>query len=322
MELVGRVREALRSYFDLPHNYEVVMGNGGSTAFWDIASFSLAKKKSAHLVFGEFGKKCADTHNVPWLDEPSIFSSKPGDLGKLIAEPGVDTYAWPHNETSTGVMAPVVKIEGTDPGALMMIDGTSAAGGLAFTVSEIDVYYFAPQKNFASDGGIWFALMSSKAIERAFDIESTGRYIPSFLSLTKAIENSRANQTLNTPAITTLLLMEAQLNWLREIGGFEVVANRCLETSRLLYEWSESKPFLSPFVSNPLHRSNVVVTLDLDEKINAGHLTEVLRDNGILDIEPYRKLGRNQIRVATFAGVPKSDIEKLISSVEFVVSKL
>lgn len=321
-QLVGRVREALASYFDLPSDYEVVLGNGGSTAFWDIAAFSLVEKKSAHLVFGEFGEKCARAHKTPWLEVPSIFSSEPGNLGSLIAEPGVDLYAWPHNETSTGVMAPVEKLQGAEPGALMMVDGTSAAGGLEFKVSETDIYYFAPQKNFASDGGIWFALLSPEAVARAYAVKSTGRYIPNFLSLTNAIENSRENQTLNTPSITTLLLMEAQLDWLKESGGFKAVTKRCIEVSQLLYDWAESNPSFRPFVTNPDHRSNVVVTLDLDGKTKAGQLTKVLRDNGILDIDPYRKLGRNQIRVATFAGVPKSDIEKLIDSIEFAMSRL
>jgi len=223
-ELVGRIQGALGAYFRLPEGYEVVLGNGGSTAFWDVAAVSLAKHRSAHLSFGEFGAKCVKAHTTPWLEAPHVVTSEPGTRGELTAVPGVDLYAWPHNETSTGVMAPVTRVPGADPGALMMVDATSAAGGLDFDISEVDVYYFAPQKNFASDGGLWFALMSPAAIDRAFEIAATDRYTPDFLSLTQAIENSRLNQTLNTPALTTLLLMESQLEWMMSLGGLTPAA--------------------------------------------------------------------------------------------------
>jgi len=321
-ELVGRIQGALGAYFRLPQGYEVVLGNGGSTAFWDVAAVSLARTRSAHLSFGEFGAKCVKAHTTPWLEAPHVVTSDPGSRAPLSAVPGVDLYAWPHNETSTGVMAPVTRIEGADPGALMMVDATSAAGGLDFDISEIDVYYFAPQKNFASDGGLWFALMSPAAIERAFEIAATDRYIPDFLSLTQAIENSRLNQTLNTPALTTLLLMESQLEWMMSLGGLTPAAEHCAVASALLYDWAESRADVTPFVADPSHRSHVVVTLDLDESIDATRVTSVLRAHGIVDTEPYRKLGRNQIRVATFVGVPLSDVEKLIASLDYVLANL
>lgn len=321
-ELVGRIQGALGAYFRLPEGYEVVLGNGGSTAFWDIAAVSLAQKRSAHLSFGEFGAKCVKAHTTPWLEAPHVVTSEPGGRGELSAVPGVDLYAWPHNETSTGVMAPVGRIEGADPGALMMVDATSAAGGLDFDVAEVDVYYFAPQKNFASDGGLWFALLSPAAIQRAFDIQASGRYIPDFLSLTQAIENSRMNQTLNTPALTTLLLMESQLEWMMSLGGLTPASEHCARASSLLYDWAHSREDVTPFVADPAHRSHVVVTLDMDKSIDAQRVTTILRANGIVDTEPYRKLGRNQIRIATFVGVPLSDVEKLIASLEFVLENL
>ncbi len=321
-ELVARIQGALAAYFRLPEGYEVVVGNGGSTAFWDVAAASLALKRSAHLSFGEFGAKCVKAHTTPWLEAPHVVSSEPGTRGELSAVEGVDLYAWPHNETSTGVMAPVARIAGVDPGALMMVDATSAAGGLDFDASEMDVYYFAPQKNFASDGGLWFALLSPAAIERAQTIAQTDRYIPEFLSLSLAIENSRLNQTLNTPALTTLLLMESQLEWMMSLGGLSGAAAQCATSSALLYDWASSRKDVSAFVAEPTHRSHVVVTLDMDSSIDATRVTSILRSNGVVDTEPYRKLGRNQIRVATFAGVPTSDVEKLIASLEWVLANL
>lgn len=321
-ELVGRIQGALAAYFRLPEGYEVVIGNGGSTAFWDVAAVSLAKNRSAHLSFGEFGAKCVKAHTTPWLEAPHVVTSEPGTRGVLEAVEGVDLYAWPHNETSTGVMAPVHRIAGADSGALMMVDATSAAGGLDFEASEVDVYYFAPQKNFASDGGLWFALLSPAAMERAFEVAATDRYIPDFLSLTQAIENSRLNQTLNTPALTTLLLMESQLEWMMSLGGLSAAATHTQESSALLYDWAESRSDVSAFVADPAHRSHVVVTLDMDDSIDASRVTSVLRANGIVDTEPYRKLGRNQIRIATFVGVPHSDVEKLIASLDYVLDNL
>ena len=321
-ELVGRIQGSLGAYFRLPEGYEVVLGNGGSTAFWDIAAASLARTRSAHLSFGEFGAKCVSAHTTPWLEKPHVVTSEPGTRGELTAVAGVDLYAWPHNETSTGVMAPVKRIEGADSGALMMVDATSAAGGLDFDASEVDVYYFAPQKNFASDGGLWFALLSPAALERAAEMAATDRYIPDFLSLTQAIDNSRLNQTLNTPALTTLLLMESQLEWMMSLGGLTPAAEHCTTSSSLLYDWADSRSDVTPFVADPDHRSRVVVTLDLDDAIDATAITGALRANGVVDTEPYRKLGRNQIRVATFVGVPTSDVELLIASLDYVLENL
>lgn len=321
-ELVARVQGQLADLFRLPSDYEVVLGNGGSTAFWDVAAASLARHRSAHLSFGEFGAKCVKAHTTPWLQTPHVVSSDPGTRGVLEAVSDADVYAWPHNETSTGVSAPVLRIPGATDDALMLVDATSAAGGIDFDVSEADVYYFAPQKNFASDGGLWFALMSPRAIERATEIAATDRYIPEFLSLTAAIENSRLNQTLNTPALGTLLLMEAQLEWMMSLGGLSAAGEHTKASSQMLYDWADSRSDVTPFVANPDHRSPVVVTLDLDDSLDATALTKVLRANGIVDTEPYRKLGRNQIRVATFVGVPHSDVAKLIQSIEYVLERL
>ena len=321
-ELVARVQGQLADLFRLPSDYEVVLGNGGSTAFWDVAAASLARHRSAHLSFGEFGAKCVKAHTTPWLQSPHVVSTDPGTRGVLEAVSDADIYAWPHNETSTGVSAPVVRIPGATADALMLVDATSAAGGIDFDVSETDVYYFAPQKNFASDGGLWFALMSPRAIERAGEIAATDRYIPEFLSLSAAIENSRLNQTLNTPALGTLLLMEAQLEWMMSLGGLTAAGEHTKASSQMLYDWADSRSDVTPFVAHPEHRSQVVVTLDLDDSLDATALTTALRANGIVDTEPYRKLGRNQIRVATFVGVPHSDVAKLIQSIEYVLERL
>jgi phosphoserine aminotransferase len=321
-ELVARVQGSLAAFFELPSDYEVVLGNGGSTAFWDIAAASLARNRSAHLSFGEFSHKCVSAHTTPWLATPHVVKSEPGSRGVLEAVADVDVYAWPHNETSTGVSAPIHRVPGAADDALMLIDATSAAGGIHFDAKEMDVYYFAPQKNFASDGGIWFALMSPMAIARAQEIAATDRYIPDFLSLGAAIDNSRLNQTLNTPALTTLLLMEAQLEWMMSLGGLAAAAAHTKASSDLLYAWADSRDDVTAFVANPEHRSPVVVTLDMDDSIDATRVTSILRANGIVDTEPYRKLGRNQIRVATFVGVDHSDVEKLIASLDYVLERL
>jgi phosphoserine aminotransferase len=321
-DLVARVQGGLAQLFRLPEGYEVVLGNGGSTAFWDISAASLALNRSAHLSFGEFGAKCVAAHTTPWLEKPHAISAEPGTRGEWDAVAGVDLYAWPHNETSTGVSAPVTRVAGSDVDALMVVDATSAAGGIDFDVRETDVYYFAPQKNFSSDGGLWFALMSPAAISRAQNIAAGDRYIPEFLSLNAAIDNSRLHQTLNTPALATLLLMEAQLEWMLGLGGLAASAAHCDTSSSMLYDWAASRDDVTPFVHDPSHRSPVVVTLDLDSRIDAVALTTVLRAHGIVDTEPYRKLGRNQIRVATFVGVPHSDVTKLISSIEYVLERL
>lgn len=321
-DLVGRIRSHITTLFALPDGYEVVLGNGGSTAFWDVAAHSVIDTRSAHLSFGEFGQKFVNSASAPWLTAPHVVGSDPGSRGELSAIEGVDVYAWPHNETSTGVMAPVQRIEGVDPGSLMVVDATSAAGGIDFNAADVDIYYFAPQKNFASDGGVWCALMSPAALERVEKIDAGDRYIPEFLSLQRAVENSRLNQTLNTPALSTLLLWEAQLEWMLTLGGLTASAKRCSDSSAALYDFAEAHPLLTPFVSDPAHRSSVVVTIDVDESIDASAITSILRDHGVVDIEPYRKLGRNQLRVATFVGIDPDDVERLIASVSFVLDSL
>jgi phosphoserine aminotransferase len=319
--LVGRVRSGLAQLFDLPEGYEVLLGNGGSTAFWDAAAFSLIETRSQNLVFGEFGGKFAAAAATPWLQAPHVINAPAGSRAEVEVTEGIDVYAWPHNETSTGVMAPVRRAHG-DAGALTVIDATSAAGGIQIDASETDVYYFAPQKNFASDGGLWFALFSPAAIERVERIAASDRYIPEFLSLKNAIDNSRLEQTLNTPAVATLVLLENQIEWMNNQGGLGWAHARTAESSGLLYSWAERVDYATPFVENPEHRSQVVVTIDFDEKIDAAAVAKVLRANGIVDTEPYRKLGRNQLRVATFTAIDPSDVAALISSIEFVVERL
>lgn len=321
-DLVARVQTGLAEFFSLPEGYEVVLGNGGSTAFWDVLAASLIERRSAHLSFGEFGAKCVTSAGAPWLEPPHVVKTEPGTVGHFEPVAGVDVYAWPHNETSTGASAPVKRVEGADEGALMVVDATSAAGGIAMDPDEFDVYYFAPQKNFASDGGLWFALLSPAAVARVEKIAASDRHIPPFLSLHSAVENSRLHQTLNTPALATLLLMEAQVDWMNQLGGLDACAHVTSHNSQLLYSWAESHDLLAPFVGNPEHRSPVVVTLDVDSRIDATVLTAILRENGVVDTEPYRKLGRNQIRIATFVGVSTDDVERLTSSVDYVMTHL
>ena len=318
--LVGRVRAGLGDLFTLPEGYEVVIGNGGSTAFWDAAAFSLIEKRSENLTFGEFGAKFGQAAAAPWLEAPHIINAAAGSRSEVEIVDGVDVYAWPQNETSTGVMAPVTRVAA--PGALTVIDATSAAGGIDFDSSQSDVYYFAPQKNFASDGGLWFALFSPAAIERVFSIAASGRYIPEFLSLKNAIDNSRLNQTLNTPAISTLLLLENQVDWINGNGGLAWADARTKESSGVLYDWAESVSYATPFVTNPEHRSQVVATIDFDDSVDAAAVASTLRANGIVDTDPYRKLGRNQLRVATFTAIEPDDVRQLVKSIEFVVAGL
>ena len=315
-DLVGRVQSGLADLFSLPDGYEVVLGNGGSTAFWDAAAFSLIEKRSEHLAFGEFGAKFGQAAATPFLDAPHIISAPGGSRSEVEVLDGIDLYAWPHNETSTGVMAPVKRV---DAQALTVVDATSAAGGILFDASETDVYYFAPQKNFASDGGLWFALFSPAALERVERIAASGRWIPEFLSVKNAIDNSRLKQTLNTPAISTLLLLENQVEWINGNGGLAWADARTKESSSVLYDWAASVDYATPYVSNPAHRSQVVVTIDFDERIDAAAIAKTLRANGIVDTDPYRKLGRNQLRVATFTAIEPDDVRKLVSSIEFVV---
>ncbi|MFE4467269.1 phosphoserine transaminase [Leifsonia sp. NPDC056824] len=320
-DLVGRVRSGLGELFRLPDGYEVVLGNGGSSAFWDAAAFSLIEQRSQNLVFGEFGGKFAKAAKTPWLQAPHVIEAPAGSRAEAEAVAGVDVYAWTHNETSTGVMAPVTRVHG-DAGALTVIDATSAAGGADFDASETDVYYFAPQKNFASDGGLWLALFSPAAIERVERIAASGRYIPEFLSIKNAIDNSRLNQTLNTPAVATLVLLENQLEWMNGNGGLAWADARTKESSNALYAWAERVEYATPFVADPAHRSQVVVTTDFDDRIDAAAVAKTLRANGVVDTEPYRKLGRNQLRVATFTAIEPDDVRALIGCVEYVVERL
>lgn len=319
--LVGSVRSGLSDLFSLPDGYEVLLGNGGSTAFWDAAAFSLIERQSQNLVFGEFGGKFAAAAKTPFLTAPDVRKADAGSLSTPEAQAGIDVYAWPHNETSTGVMAPVRRVHG-DAGALTVIDATSAAGGINIDAAETDVYYFAPQKNFASDGGLWFALFSPAAIERVERIAATDRFIPEFLSLKNAIDNSRLEQTLNTPAVATLVMLEEQITWMNGNGGLAWADARTKESSSLLYSWAESVDYATAFVTNPEHRSQVVVTIDFDASIDAAAIAKILRANGIVDTEPYRKLGRNQLRVATFTAIEPSDVAQLIRSIEYVVERL
>ncbi|GAA1785839.1 phosphoserine transaminase [Agromyces lapidis] len=319
--LVGRVRRGLGELFSLPEGYEVVLGNGGSTAFWDSAAVSLIERRAQLASFGEFGAKFAKAAGAPWLEAPEVRTAAPGTSARAEAAAGFDVYAWPQNETSTGVQAPVARVAG-DAGALTVIDATSAAGGTAVDAREFDVYYFAPQKNFAADGGLWFALMSPAAIERVERVAASGRYIPEFLSLKNAVDNSRLDQTLNTPALATLLLMENQIDWINASGGLAWADARTRESSGLLYEWAEASSVATPFVADAADRSQVVVTIDFDESVDASAISKVLRENGVVDTEPYRKLGRNQLRIATFTAIEPDDVRKLLASIDHVLERI
>jgi phosphoserine aminotransferase len=320
--LVGRVREGLGALFDLPEGHEVVLGNGGATAFWDIATHGLIREKSQHLSFGEFSSKFAKAaQQAPWLAEPSIVKADPGSRPDPVAEDDVDAYAWAHNETSTGVMAPIVRPSGTD-GALVLVDATSGAGGLPVALTEVDSYYFAPQKSFASDGGLWIAIMSPAALDRAAEIAASGRHIPAFFGLPTAIENSRKNQTYNTPAVATLFLMATQLDWMNASGGLVGMVERTTASSDALYGWADKTPYTTPYVADPAHRSLVIGTIDFDDAISADAVAATLRANGIVDTEPYRKLGRNQLRIAMYPAVDPADVEALTACIDWVVERL
>lgn len=318
--LVGSVRERLAGLFRIPEGYEVLLGNGGSTAFWDAAAFGLIERRSQNLVFGEFGGKFAAAAAAPWLDAPDVRKAEPGTGARPEIVEGVDVYAWPHNETSTGVAATVSRVH--SDGALTVIDATSAAGGIDFDAAEADLYYFAPQKNLGSDGGLWFALASPAAIERIERIAASDRYIPEFLSLKNAVDNSRLNQTLNTPALTTLHLLDSQLGWIQDNGGLSWAAARTAESSGLLYDWATASAVATPFVADAADRSPVVVTIDFDDSIDASAVAKALRANGIVDTEPYRKLGRNQLRIATFVSIDPDDVRRLIGSIDYVLEQL
>ena len=321
-DTVGRVLQGLGELFSLPEGYEIVVGNGGATAFWDIAAFGLVERKSQHLTFGEFSSKFASSVKAaPWLEAPSVVAADPGSRPDPVAEEGVDAYAWAHNETSTAVMAPVVRPAGTD-GALVLIDATSGAGGLPVDLTETDVYYFAPQKCFASDGGLWFGIFSPAALERAERIAASERYIPPFFDLKTAIDNSRLNQTYNTPSVATLFLIAEQLDWMNGQGGLKAMVERTTASSDALYGWAERTSYTTPYVANPEHRSLVIGTIDFDESIDAAQVAKVLRANGIVDTEPYRKLGRNQLRIAMYPAIDPADVEALTRSIDYVVEAL
>ncbi|MFD7548408.1 phosphoserine transaminase [Streptomyces sp. NPDC059578] len=321
--LVGRVRDGVSQLFDLPDGYEVILGNGGSTAFWDIATHGLIDSRSQHLTFGEFSSKFAKAAKLaPWLGEPSLVTSEPGTHPLPVAEAGVDVYAYTHNETSTGVAMPLKRVEGADEGALVLVDATSGAGGLPVDVRETDVYYFAPQKSFASDGGLWLGVFSPAAIERAERIHASGRHIPEFFSLPTAIDNSRKNQTYNTPSLTTLFLLADQLDWINGQGGLDWAVRRTVTSARTLYGWAEASKYANPFVADPAQRSAVIGTIDFADEVDASAVAKVLRANGIVDTEPYRKLGRNQLRVAMFPAIDPSDVEALTACVDYVIEQL
>ncbi|GAA1623041.1 phosphoserine transaminase [Nonomuraea maheshkhaliensis] len=318
--LVGRVRSGLSDLFSLPEGYQVVLGNGGTTAFWDIAAFGLVREKSQHLSFGEFSSKFATvTKKAPWLAEPSVIKAEVGTHPVAVAEDGVDAYALTHNETSTGVAMPITRVGGDD--ALVLVDATSGAGGLPVDIAETDVYYFAPQKSFASDGGLWIAIMSPRALARVEEIAASGRYVPEFFSLPVAIDNSGKDQTYNTPAVATLFLLADQLDWMNGNGGLAWTTGRTADSSSRLYTWAEKTSYTTPFAA-PEYRSQVVGTIDFADEVDAAAVAKVLRANGIVDTEPYRKLGRNQLRIAMFPAIDPADIEALTVCVDYVVERL
>jgi len=322
-DVVRRVRSGLAQLFSLPDGYEVALGNGGTTAFWDIAVLNLVKERSQHLVFGEFSSKfAAAAKAAPFLAEPSVLSVGPGSHPQPRAEAGVDAYAFTHNETSTGVAMPVRRVDGADDGSLVLVDATSGAGGLPVDVAETDVYYFAPQKVFAADGGLWLALMSPAAIERVAQVQATGRWVPAFSDLQIALDNSRLDQTYNTPALATLFLLADQVEWLLSRGGLDWAVERTADSSGRLYTWAEKSPFATPFVTDPAKRSAVVGTIDFSGDVDAAVVAKVLRANGIVDTEPYRKLGRNQLRIAMFPAVEPADVEALTACIDHVVERL
>lgn len=319
---VKRLRQGLRELFNLPEGYEVVLGNGGSTAFWDIATFGLLKDRGQFLSFGEFGSKFAKAaQTAPHLGQQDIRTFEPGTAGPFAPSSEFDVYASPHNETSTGVAIAPVRPEGAGE-ALVMFDATSAAGGLLVDPQDFDVYYFAPQKSFGSDGGLWFALMSPRALERAAHIKSMHRWMPAFLDINIAIDNSVQEQTYNTPALATIFLMAEQVDWFNSNGGLSWSAGRSAESASILYGWAERTEYTSPYVADEAFRSNVVGTIDFADEVDAAAVAKVLRANGIVDVEPYRKLGRNQLRVAMFPAIDPSDVAALTSSIDWVVENL
>jgi phosphoserine aminotransferase len=319
--VVGRIRAGLAELFDLPDGYEVALGNGGSTLFWDLATFSLIERRSQHLVFGEFSAKFAAAASAaPHLDDPQVIAAPFGSHPEPRPDPGVDLYALTHNETSTGVAMEVRRPAGAD--GLVCVDATSGAGGLAVDPGQFDVYYFAPQKSFAADGGLWLACLSPAAVERTERIAASGRPIPAMLSLGIALEQSRLNQTLNTPALATLFLLGEQLDWLLGQGGLAWAAKRCDESAGIVYGWAEASGYATPFVTDPAMRSHTVATIDLDPAVDAGAVSRALRANGIVDTESYRKLGRNQLRIAMFPAIEPADLDTLTRAVDWLAERL
>ncbi len=325
--VVGSVREGLRELFSLPDGYEVVLGNGGSTCFWDAATFCLIEKKSQHLSFGEFSSKFATAaSDAPHLEDPEVISAPVGTRPDPIARDDIDLYALTHNETSTGVMMPITRPEGAkapeDGGGLVAVDATSGAGGLRVDAEQFDAYYFAPQKCFGSDGGLWLALLSPAAQERVTKLAETGRWVPASMDLAIALSNSKLDQTYNTPALASLFLLDNQVTWFNKQGGLEFSAGRCDRSAEILYTWADASDFATPFVTRPQDRSHVVATIDLDASIDAAVVAAVLRSNGVVDTEPYRKLGRNQLRIAMFPAIDPEDVAALCACVNYVVGAL
>jgi phosphoserine aminotransferase len=322
-ELVGRVRAGVAELLGAPDGYEVALGNGGTTAFWDAAAFGLVRERALALVYGEFSRKFATvTERAPFLEGPLVLQADPGDAPEPAALPGADVVGWAHNETSTGVMVPVHRPSGAGSDVLVLVDATSGAGGLPLDASQADAYYFAPQKSFGSDGGLWLALLSPAAIERIGQIAASGRWIPDFLSLEQALDNSRKNQTLNTPAIGTLAMLAEQLDWMLDQGGLAWCVARTTASSELLYGWAEASSFATPFVADPAKRSLVVGTIDIADEVDAARVAATLRANGIVDVEPYRKLGRNQLRVGMFPAIEPADVQALTGCIDWVVERM
>jgi phosphoserine aminotransferase len=320
---VARLRRSMAEFFSLPDGYEVILANGGATAFWDTAVFGLIRDRAQLATHGEFSAKFAKAvKDAPFLGDPTVISATPGTAAALVAEAGVDAYGIPHNETSTGVSVPVRRVAGADPDALMLIDGTSGAGGLELDVAETDVYYFAPQKCFGSDGGLWLGLFSPAAIERARSVKASGRYIPAFLDLVTAIDQSRLEQTYNTPALSTIFLAAEQTEWMLSQGGLDWAAKRTAESASIVYGWAARSSVAAPFVADPAIRSNVVATIDLDDAVPADAVNAVLRANGIVDTDSYRKLGRNQLRIGLYPAVDPSDVERLTHCIDYAVERL
>ncbi|PJM79402.1 phosphoserine transaminase [Bifidobacterium scaligerum] len=329
-QVVGSIRDGLREFFHLPDGYEVALGNGGASAFWEVACASLIARRAAFGTYGSFSAKfAASAANAPFLETPVIFKGEPGTFRLPEFTEDVDTYCWAHNETSTGVAAPIHRVPGSrEAGALTVIDGTSAAGALPIDIAETDAYYFSPQKAFGSDGGLWVAVLSPAAIERAARVESNAhlegarRWVPPFLSLIEALNNSRKDQTLNTPALATLIMMENQIRWLNGNGGLAWASARCAKSASILYSWAERSEYATPFVTQEDARSTAVVTIDLDEQVQASQVLAILRENGIVDAAGYRKLGRNQLRVGVFPSVEPSDVIAFTKCVDYVVEHL